>query len=268
MQDRATAGRSRSWTLTTREVALAMPVVQAVHPGLDAVQAPRLSLIRRLAQRWDIRDGTLRAALSRASSGGWLAATDGRYRLGPASLEEAAAARALRARVPGYTLCMILEGADADLPRLREALDRLGFRSLQRSVWIGARTVEDRLGPALRRGGLEGSVLVFHCDEVEMGAQGRLSGLWGMTERAAELRQFHRRLIDYLTEPPVGTTERAWRCVEAAPVWYRVAIQDEPPFPLDLCRPDYPLDLLNDAWRAHLESTTRALVDLWRTEGR
>jgi len=245
-----------------------MPVLQAVHPHLGEVPAPRLALIRRLAQRFDIRDGTLRAALSRASSGGWLTVADGRYRLGPASLEELAAARALRARVPGYTLCMVLEGADADLPRVHEALARLGFRSLQRSAWIGARTADDRLGPALRRGGLEEAVLVFHCDEIAPDAQTRLSGLWGVAERAEELRQFHHRLMDYVTGPPVGTTERAWRCVEAAPVWYRVAIQDEPPFPLDLARPDYPLDLLNDAWRAHLESATGALVDLWRAEGR
>jgi DNA-binding transcriptional regulator PaaX len=245
-----------------------MPVLQFVHPGLKAAPAPRLATIRHLAQRCRVQDGTLRTALSRACSSGSLKLADGRYRLGQLSLEEAAAASALLARARGYTIAVVLEGEGADLPRLRELLPRLGFRAFQRSVWIGARTADDRLGPALRQAALGGSVVVFQAEEVDATARARLSELWDLKRRTKELQKFHRHLIDYLTEPRLGEREAAWRCVEAAPVWYRVAVRDEPPFPLDLCRADYPLERLNSDWRKHLGSMTRSLVDLWTSEDR
>jgi DNA-binding transcriptional regulator PaaX len=245
-----------------------MPVLQAVHPGLRGAPAPRVATIRRLAQRCGVRDGTLRTALSRACASGSLEVADGRYRLGPVSLEQAAAAQALRVRSRGYVLGLVLEGERSDLPRLREIFARMGLRPLQRSVWIGARTAEDRLGAALRRAGLAGSVLVFQADEVDAEARARLARLWRLAERAARLRGFHRQLLGYLSEAHIGAREAAWRCVQAAPVWYRVAVHDEPPFPLDLTGPDYPLERLNADWRAHLRSMTRELVELWRSEER
>jgi DNA-binding transcriptional regulator PaaX len=260
-----TASFRANWRLTAQEAAHAMPVLQSVHPGLRGAPAPRLSTIRHLAQRWHIRDGTLRTALSRAGSTGTLEVADGRYRLGPVSLEEAAAAKALLTRTRGYTLGVVLDGERGDPPRLRKLFARLGFRPLQRSVWVGARTADDRLGTALRRAGLGGSVVVFQSDEVDADARARLSKLWRLAERAAELRRFHRQLIDYVTAPRISTREAAWRCVEAAPVWYRVAVHDEPPFPLAICGDDYPLQRLNADWRGHLTSMTRELVDLYRS---
>ncbi|MDQ0465016.1 DNA-binding transcriptional regulator PaaX [Caulobacter ginsengisoli] len=256
------------WRLTAQEAAHAMPVLQSVHPDLSAAPAPRLATIRQFAQRCGVRYGALRTALSRACAAGSLEIADRRYRLGPLSLEEAAAARALRTRTHGYTLCVVLEGEVDDLPRLRELLVRVGFRPFQRSIWVGARTTDDRLGLALQRAGLAGSVVVFHTDEVDAGARDRLSGLWGLPERAAVLRQFHGQLIAYLTEPGIGAEEAAWRCVQAAPVWYRIVVRDEPPFPLDLCGPDYPRDGLNAAWRAHLASMAGPLTALWGLEAR
>jgi len=245
-----------------------MPVLQSVHPGLKAAAAPRLATIRHLAQRSGIRDGALRTSLSRACANGSLEVAEGRYRLGPLSVEQAAAALALLNRMRGYVLGVVLEGKHIDLPRLRELFARLGFRPLQRSVWIGARTADDRLSAALQRAGLAGSVVVFQADEVDAEARARLSKLWRLSERIAALRKFHRQLIDYLTEPRIGSREAAWRCVEIAPVWYRVALHDEPPFPLDLCGPEYPLERLNADWRAHLASMQRELVDLWTAEDR
>lgn len=256
------------WRLTAQEVAHAMPVLQWVHPGLRAVPAPRLSTIRQLAERCGIRDGTLRTALSRGTSLGSLEVEEGRYRLGPLSLEEAAAAKALLTRTRGYVLGIVLEGEPTDLPRLRELFARLGFRSLQRSVWVGARTAEDRLSSALRRAGLGGSVVVFQSDEVDSEARKRLSKLWDLTGRKNELRRFHRQFLDYLTEAGIGESEAAWRCVEVAPLWYRVAVSDEPPFPLDLCGAEYPLAAINADWRAHLGSMRRPLVELFTAEAR
>jgi DNA-binding transcriptional regulator PaaX len=254
------------WRLTAQEAAHAMPVLQAAHPGLQVAPAPKLALIRHLADRSAIHEGTLRTALSRACSSGSLELADGHYRLGPASKEEAAAARALQNRKPGYTLAVILEGEGNDLARLRDLLTRYGFRPLQRSMWIGARTKDDRLGPVLQSAGLHNAAIVFHTDEIDHDARARLSNLWGLDERAAVLRNFHRDLIAHLTEPNITAREAAWRCVEAAPIWYRVALQEEPPFPLDLCGPDYPLDALNAVWRAHLEAMTDALIELWQSE--
>lgn len=245
-----------------------MPVLQWVHPGLRTAPAPRLVTILHLAQRCGILDGTLRTALSCACSTGSLEVADGRYRLGPLSLEEAAAAKALLTRTRGYTLGIVLEGECSDLPSLRALFPRFGFRPLQRSVWVGARTEHDRLSAALRRAGLGGSVVVFHADEVDADARARLSRLWRLTERVAELRRFHRQLIDCVTERRISRREAAWRCVEVAPVWYRVAVLDEPPLPLDLCGSDYPLERLNAAWRAHLRSMSRELVALWSSEER
>lgn len=242
-----------------------MPVLQSVHPALRDAPAPRLATVRRLAGRCGIRDGTLRTALSRAVSAGSLEVADGRYRLGPVSREEAAAARALLARTRGYTLAVVLEGRRSDL---RELFARLGFRPLQRSLWVGARTADDRLGAALQRAGLGGAVVAFHADEVDAGGRARLAKLWRLEERAAELDRFHRQLVGFLTEPRIGAEEAAWRCVEAAPAWYRVAVHDEPPFPLDLLGRDYPLERLNAAWREHLRKLTAALVALWTAEER
>ncbi|MCI3134727.1 hypothetical protein [Phenylobacterium aquaticum] len=240
-----------------------MPVLQSVHPALRQAPAPRLSAIRPLAERCGVRDGALRTALSRACAAGSLEVVDGRYRLGPASREEAAAARALMARISGYTLCVVLEGEAADLPALRDLFARYGFRPLQRSVWVGARTTEDLIGPALRRTGLAQGVIVFRADEVDPGARDRLSAIWGLRARTTELRQFHRQLLDYIDAADLAPAEAAWRCVQAAPTWYRIAVQGEPPFPRDLCGADYPLDALNAAWRARVAALDRELVDLW-----
>ena len=245
-----------------------MPVLQSVHPGLRDEPAPLLSTIRHLAQRWDIRDGTLRTALSRACSTGSLEVAHGRYRLGPVSVEEAEAARALLTRTHGYVLAVVLEGEHSDLRRLRELFARVGFRPLQRSVWVGARTTDDRLATALRRAGLGGAVVAFPCDEVDADARARLSKIWGLDARTTELRRFHRELLGYLTERRISKSEAAWRCVEAAPIWYRVAVHEEPPFPLDLCGPDYPSERLNADWRAHLGAMQSELVALWRSEER
>jgi DNA-binding transcriptional regulator PaaX len=255
-----------TWKLSAQEAAHAMPVLQSVHPGLKSAPAPRLTTIRHLAGRSAIRDGTLRTALSRACATGSLELTGGRYRLGPQAKEEAAIARALLARTSGYTLTVVLEGEDADLPQLRELLPRFGFRPLQRSVWIGARTVQDRLTPALHEAGLARAVTVFHTEEVDADTRARLAKLWDLKKRTTELHKFHRALMDYLTEPRIGAREAAWRCVQAAPVWYRVAVQEEPPFPRDLLGADYPLDALNAAWRAHLQTMTRELLALWKAD--
>ena len=261
-----TASFRARWRLTVQEAAHAMSVLQSVHPGLKGAPAPRLATIRRLAERCGIRDGALRTALSRACASGSLEAADGRYSLGTLAREEAAAAKALLARRRGYAFGVVLEGEESDHPSLREIFARLGFRPLQRSVWIGARTADDRLGAALQRAGLGGSVVVFQSDEVGADARARLAKLWGLTERAAALRKFHRQLFDHVAQPRIGAEEAAWRCIEAAPIWYRVAVHDEPPFPLDLCGADYPLERLNADWRGHLKSMTRELNDLYRSE--
>jgi DNA-binding transcriptional regulator PaaX len=251
------------WPLTAREAAHALPVLQFAHPGLRDLPAPRLSMIRNLARRGGIHDGALRTALSRACSIGTLQLDDGRYRLGPISIEQAAAAKSLGARVRGYTVGVVLEGTHPDLRSLRELFSRLGFRPMQRSVWVGARTADDRLTAALHLAGRDDSVVVFQCDEVDANTRVRLAALWNLTEREAELRGFHRQLIGYVAAPNIDRRESAWRCVEAAPVWYRVAVQNEPPFPIDLCGSDYPLGLLNADWSDRLESLTHELIDLW-----
>ena len=251
-----------TWQLTAQEAAHAMPVLQWVHPGLRDAPAPRLALIRRLAARCGVRDGALRTALSRACAAGSLQTEASRYRLGPQSVEETEAARALLDRRRGYALAVAPEGAGTDLPALREVFERLGFRPLQRSVWIGARTADDRLSAALARVGLTGAATVFQADEVDVDARTRLGALWRLEDRIERLREFKAALTGYLTEPG-APEEAAWRCVQAAPVWYRVAVREEPPFPLDLIGPDYPLDPLNTAWRAHLEAMTPQLLALW-----
>ncbi len=268
MNTKSVTAWRRGWRLTAQEVAHAMPVLQWAHPGLRAAPAPRLATIRHLAQRCGLRDGTLRTTLSRGCASGSLAVADGRYRLGPLSLDEAAAARALLTRVPGYRIAVVLEGERVDLPRLRECFLRYGLRPLQRSVWVGARTTEDLMSAALAQTALGRSVVVFQADEVTAAARTRLARLWRLSERAATLRRFHREAFAYLTERGLSAREAAWRCVEVAPVWYRVAVQDEPPFPLDLCGPDYPLQGLTEAWRAHLRSSSRELVSLWKSEAR
>lgn len=221
-------------------------------------------MIRHLAQRSGIRDGTLRTALSRACSAGSLEAIDGRYRLGPVSHEDAASAKALLSRARGYTLGIVTEGGVGEAPRLRDLFVRFGFRPLQRSVWVGARTKADRLGPALERAGFAAAVTVFHADEVDPEARARLSALWRLDDRADALRRFHRQMRDYLTETGLTAEEAAWRCVEVAPVWYRVVVREEPPFPLDLCGAEYPIDALNRFWRTHVKVMTPALAALWR----
>ena len=240
-----------------------MPVLQSVQPGLQAAPAPRLATIRRLAQRCGVRDGALRTALSRACANGALEVTDGRYRLGPLSVQEAAAARARLDRTRGYRLAVVREGQAGDLRGLRELFDRFGLRALQRSVWIGARTPDDGLDTALRAADLDSAVVIFPTDEVDEPTRATLSQLWGLPERADALRAFHKDLTAYLTAPSLEPEEAAWRCVEAAPVWYRVAIRDEPPFPLDLLGADYPLDRLNAGWRDHLTAASQALAALW-----
>lgn len=243
-----------------------MPVLQRAHAGLSALPAPRLTGIRRLAQRCGVGDGALRTALSRACAAGSLRAVDGRYSLGPQSLEEAAAARALGSRIPGYVLAAVAEGEAVDLPALRDFFGRLGLRPFQRSLWIGARTMQDRLSTALQRAGLAGQVTVFQADEVDPGARERLCRLWGLESRAETLRAFQAELTAYLAEPGISPSEAAWRCVQAAPVWYRIAVQDEPPFPLDLLGPGYPLHALNAAWRDRLAALSEDLTALWTEE--
>jgi DNA-binding transcriptional regulator PaaX len=253
------------WSLSAQEVAHAMPVLQAVHPALQAEPAPRLAAIRRLAERCGVRDGALRTALSRACSAGSLLTEGGRYRLGPLSREDAAAAHSLMERIPGYVLALVREGEGRDLAALRDVFERMGLRPLQRSVWIGARTADDRLTAALASAGLGSSATVFQTDEVDADVKARLAALWGLSARAAALRTFHDALVGYLGQPGIGPTEVGWRCVQAAPVWYRIAVREEPPFPLDLCDGDYPLKSLNAAWRDHLETTSPQLIDLWRS---
>jgi DNA-binding transcriptional regulator PaaX len=175
-------------------------------------------MIWHLARRGGIHDGTLRTALSRACSIGSLQRNDGRYRLGPISVEQAAAAKALLVRVRGYTLGVVLEGTHTALRPLGELFARQGFRPMQRSVWVGARTADDRLSAALQQAGFEGAVVVFQCDEVDAQARARLATLWNLTEREAELRGFHQQLIEYVAGPNIDRRESAWRCVEAAPV--------------------------------------------------
>ena len=108
--------------------------------------------------------------------------------------------------------------------------------------------------------------MVFHADEVDAEARTRLSRLWELDARATTLRRFQRQLVAHLSDRRITATEAAWRCVEAAPIWYRVALHDEPPFPLDLCGADYPLEGLNDAWRTHLHAKSEALVALWKED--
>lgn len=246
------------------ETAHAMPVLQWAHGGLRREPPPNLALMRRLARRCDVSDGALRTALSRACAVGALEVSEGGYRLGPLALEEAASARALRRRRPGYVLAVVMEGVGpGQLSQVREVFLRLGFRPLQRSVWIGARTEEERLAPALAASGLGKLALVFQSDEVDEATRRRLVEIWGLRERAAALSAFHAQLFGYLNAPGLAPREAAWRCVETAPVWYRTVVRDEPPFPLDLCGPDYPLAALNADWSAHLERMTEPLVELW-----
>ncbi len=257
-----------TWPLNATEVAHAIPVMLAAHPGLRDLPAPRLATIRQLAQRWGVRDGALRTALSRACSSGSLEHAEGRYRLGPLSIEAADAARALLTRRPGYTLVLVGEGERLDMPALRALLTAFGFRNLQRSTWIGARTEEGGLRPALERAGFGDGVMVFQCDEVDPATRERLVQLWAPGDRAAELRAFHRLIGDYVDAAAGDDTEHAWRHVEVTPVWYRIAILEEPPFPLELLGPDYPLEQLRKDWTARLQSVTTALVSLWPPEDR
>lgn len=254
--------------LNATEVAHAIPVMMSSHPGLRDLPAPRLATIRQLARRWGVRDGALRTALSRAASAGSLEHVDGRYRLGPLSIEAADAARALLTRRPGYTVVLIGEGTRVDLPALRSLLTTFGLRSLQRSCWIGARTETDLLRPALARAGFDDGVMVFRCDDVDDATRERLVDLWGVEERAAHLRQFHRLIRDYVGAAEHDRLEHAWRHIEVTPVWYRIAILDEPPLPLELLASDDPLEHLRTDWTARLQSITDALVQLWPPEDR
>lgn len=252
-----------AWRLTAHEVAHALPVLQWMHAGLRASPAPRLATIRALAQRHRIADGTLRTALSRACANGTLTSAEGRYRIGPVSIEQAASAQALRTRAAGYTLAILGEGTQRDRQVLQAELTRLGFRPLQRSIWISARTEDDRVRPALSRAHAAKALMIFDALEVDDAARAHLAKLWGLDARAHALRTFHASLMSYVADLRLGEGEAAWRTVEAAPTWYRVAVGDEPPFPLALCGADYPLGRLNADWRAHLARTTPALIALW-----
>jgi DNA-binding transcriptional regulator PaaX len=260
MHDCVTTFRS-SHGLSAVEVAHALAVLRHVHPDLQGWVGPDLGLVRRLAERCGVRDGAVRTALSRACSSGTLEVTGGRYRLGPISIEQARAARSLLARVDGYLVVVIHEGEQLDLRAVRDVLTRHGFRAFQRSVWIGARTADDRLAPALQRLGIPASVTVFPCDEIDPGAQVRLGAAWGLEDRRATLRAFHRDLKKFLHDDRADAVEVAWRCVEASPVWYRIAVLDEPPFPLSLCDADHPLEQLNADWSTALRRATPALVE-------
>jgi hypothetical protein len=102
---------------------------------------------------------------------------------------------------------------------------------------------------------------VFPCDEVDPGAQARLGAVWGLEDRRAALRAFHQDLLRFLRDDRADASEVAWRCVEASPVWYRIAVLDEPPFPLPLCDADHPLEQLNADWSDALRHATPALIE-------
>ena len=60
---------------------------------------------------------------------------------------------------------------------------------------------------------------------------------------------------------PADAAEIAWRCVEASPVWYRIAVLDEPPFPLSLSEADHTLERLNTDWSTAIRDAAPALVE-------
>ena len=75
-------------------------------------------------------------------------------------------------------------------------------------------------------------------------------------------RAFEHDLFRYLSQSEQWR-EVAWRCLECAPIWYRVTILEEPPFPLALLPEGYPMAELQRRWTAHLAGARDAIVRLW-----
>jgi hypothetical protein len=102
--------------------------------------------------------------------------------------------------------------------------------------------------------------LVLRCDEVDGATRDRLLDLWSIEDRVRDLILFKHQLDARLREPGISDEEAEWRCVEAAPAWYRVVVQVEPPFPLDLLDTGCPLAAVNESWRMALTAVEPALV--------
>ncbi len=177
-------------------------------------------------QLFGIRENSVRVALARLSAEGFImAASRGSYCLGPNALElagEVATWRTAEQRVRPWSgeFIAVYTGAlgRADRPALRKrerALDMLGFRELERGLFVRPDNIETNISNVRQRLyslGLEKEASVFIASEFDPQRSTLIHSLWNGTALNASYLQTHQQLEQWLRhadqlEPDVAARE-------------------------------------------------------------
>lgn len=184
--------------------------------GEHLADRPRPVWVGSLARLLDpvgVSEGTVRTALSRMASEGWVASTrHGRhsfYRLTPAGREEVAARAERRTYRDSWedgwdgrwTLVHYSIGGERRgvRERLRRRLRRLGFGPMGGGLWISPHPAVDRIERLAARHGVEEEIQVFRGEHAGPSDPEVLLGrCWELPELNAQYEAFiDRRLEDY-----------------------------------------------------------------------
>ncbi|MEQ1503790.1 MAG: hypothetical protein ABMB14_16235 [Myxococcota bacterium] len=251
------------------ELLLAPVIFRDGLPALAEVPEVSGSGMRDLAAFAGHSPGAIRTAMSRLRASGLVAPFEDpagvtRYRTGALSRS---VSRAVRAERPdGFVLAVFSFVTEQVRERqvVREALKLHGFQKLAQNVYIHGRIDTIELEAVLREEGLDEHVWLFRVPEADDPALRRkLTALFDLTSRAAQLRAFDLDLVQFL-DPGLDDDSFARRLLYAGPVHYRITWLDEPPLPASYLPPDYPLAEVRGRMTALAAARAQALIAYFR----
>jgi DNA-binding transcriptional regulator PaaX len=233
---------------------------ESVMEGAEKMPYPTMALLRDLAEFSGYGYGALRAAVSRARSGGELSSfTDSggvaRYRTTDLARSVGMVAKAAGKRPGGFIVAVFSFAAEEESPRsrLRETLKYFGFRRIAQNTYINGLIDTAGLEAQLKAQAVEDKVFLFRCpDASEPSLARRLGEVFDIEGRSAMLSEFLKDLRAFVAAPRLGAIDFGRRMFYSGPVFHRICFTEEPPFPESFLPRGYPIAALREFYREKL----------------
>jgi DNA-binding transcriptional regulator PaaX len=263
----------RRHPLSLQEVIATPMIIRENVPGFKGLPFPRSAIIRDLAAFAGHSPGAVRTALSRLRTTGELVSfvdPSGfvRFRLTESQKSVGGVVRAWPARPEGFLIGVFSFRApeEAKRRRVRETLLHFGFKRIAQNTYINGMIDTSGLEAEMKRAGVTDRFYVFRCPEIDDPALlHRLAEVFDVKGRQRKLEGFREELAAFLEEPGMDKMELGRRVFYAGPVYHRTCFVEEPPIPVHILPPGYPLSELQSYLDSVITARRSDIVHYYRT---
>lgn len=255
-----------AYPLLPRELVLYPVITRMMLPEMSEFAETGMPLLLDLASFAGISDGTVRTAVSRLKTTGYLvSAADAkgasRYAFNPEKIGLIRAHMSRNLKQEGFLVAVFsfAKENEAERSAVRETLKDFGFRKLAQNTYINGWIETEGLLSAVRSMGLEKYLYLFPCRDIDdPNLLWKIGELFDIRRRIERLLKFADDYFSFVGESGLSRLETGRRMFYAGAVFWNVCMMEEPSVPARFLDASYPQSTLirqnDEFFREHTDA--------------